>query len=186
MERKNTPDQCSRTSDLPAGIGAPEAGENGFVAFKTVQEPPRTDSMNSVWSPFNPSYTLRWVCDRHYCPCYTHHGGPVRTWGPDFLLKLSNVRADFQFKKICHGGSMNECLKDRQSCHRHTDNPRGHRLWQDPPRFGIDGKCASGATTFWSHIVQNVCVFSKTNISVDDFRFAHISLSDLRWSEPLK
>ena len=53
------------------------------------------------------------------------------------------------FKKICHGGFTNECLKGRHSCyrqtHRHTHNPRGHRLWQDPPRFGIDGKCASGA-----------------------------------------
>ena len=87
------------TSDLPAGIGAPEAGGNVFGAIRIVQEPPRTDSMKIVWSPFNASNTLRWVSDRVYCPCYTPHGGPVRTWGPDFLFKLPNVMPDFQLKK---------------------------------------------------------------------------------------
>ena len=57
------------------------------------------DSMKIVWSPFNASNTLRWVSDRVYCPCYTPHGGPVRTWGPDFLFKLPNVMSDFQLKK---------------------------------------------------------------------------------------
>ena len=83
------------TSDLPAGIGAPEAGENGLGAIGTAQGPPRMDSMKSVWSPFNPSNTQMGVCPA-LLPMLHPHGGPVRTWGPDFRLKRSNVMSDFQ------------------------------------------------------------------------------------------
>ena len=95
------------------------------------------DSMKIVWSPFNASNTLRWVSDRHYCPCYTPHGGPGRTWGPDFLFQLSNVMSDFQLKKICHGGLMNDALKEDNSADRHTDADIVLGLRPNPDRLKL-------------------------------------------------
>ena len=80
--------------------------------------------MKSVWSPFNPSnVTQMGVCPA-LLPMLHSHGGPVRTWGPDSLLKLSNVIPDPQLKKIYRGGFMNEALKEDNSTDTHTQTHR--------------------------------------------------------------
>ena len=56
----------------------------------------------------------------HFGPCYNPHKCPGRTWGPDFLFKLSNVMPDFQFKKIVGGGFTNELVKEDNSTDRHS------------------------------------------------------------------
>ena len=72
------------------------------------------------------SYEIRkWVCVLHFSPCYNSPKCPVRTWRPDFLLKLSNGMPDFQaWKNLWR--RFHERAPQRGQLHPQTDTHTFH------------------------------------------------------------